>query len=60
VYSPSGRPFTTIAPVCGSRRRRSSCTSVDLPEPDGPTMPMASPRAMSKDTFATAGRAPGA
>ena len=39
------------APAVGSRRRRMSETSVDLPAPDGPTMPMISPLSTLNDTF---------
>ena len=37
-------------PSTGFRSRSSSCTIVDLPLPDGPTMPTASPGSTSNDT----------
>ena len=37
--SRTSRPSASTAPLVGSRRASSSCTSVDLPLPDGPTMP---------------------
>ena len=44
-------PSTRISPDVGAWKRCTSFVSVDLPEPDGPTMPITSPGAMSIETF---------
>ena len=44
-------PSTRISPEVGEWKRCNSFVSVDLPEPDGPTMPITSPGAISIDTF---------
>src|SRR5690606_21273652 len=44
------RPSNTISPASGSYRRSSALPSVDLPQPDSPTRPSVSPRAISKLT----------
>ena len=36
-------PLTITCPDDGLSNRPMMCMSVDLPEPDGPTMPMSSP-----------------
>ena len=41
-------PATRTVPESTRSRPAITISSVDLPEPDGPTMPVASPRAMSR------------
>src|SRR5215211_3950717 len=42
--APSASPATTTEPASGRSRPAMTISSVDLPEPDGPTIPIASPR----------------
>ena len=46
-------PSKTIVPDVGFTRPRSARPSVVLPEPDSPTMPIASPRASVSETSLT-------
>src|SRR5690606_4016864 len=48
------RPSNQAAPAVGSSSRTSRRASVDLPQPDSPTMPSVSPRARVKLTPSTA------
>ena len=48
------RPLKTIRPRVGSSSLRMQRTSVDLPQPDSPTMPSVSPSRSVKETPSTA------
>ena len=47
-------PSKSISPDVGSIRRSTQRPVVDLPQPDSPTSPSVSPRAISKSTPSTA------
>ncbi len=47
-------PSTAMVPALGSTRRATQRATVDLPEPDSPTMPSVSPRRTDSETSLTA------
>ncbi len=51
-------PLYRICPLVGRSRLTSSFATVDLPQPDSPTMPSVSPRPSPKETVSTARTAP--
>ena len=51
-------PLNRMAPAVGRSRWQSSFATVDLPQPDSPTMPRVSPRPRAKSTPSTAFTAP--
>ena len=48
------RPSTSTSPALGGSRPRITRASVDLPQPDSPTMPSTSPAGSANDTPSTA------
>jgi hypothetical protein len=52
-------PRISIRPAVGRSSVPISCSSVDLPEPEGPTMPTISPSRMDSDTSRNACTPPG-
>ena len=56
--SRTSRPRTATEPSSGSKRRLTSCTSVDLPEPVPPMMPRVLPGASESETCESAGDSP--
>ena len=50
----AGLPWNSTSPEVGACRPTSTEASVDLPQPDSPTMPTVSPRLMVKSTPLTA------
>src|SRR5688572_666351 len=54
----TGTPRMAMRPALGARRPASSITSVDLPQPEGPTMDRNSPGRMSNDTPSSAHTSP--
>jgi hypothetical protein len=52
-------PAIVTDPLVGRSRAPVTCSIVDFPEPDGPTIATSSPASMVSDTFSSAVTPPG-
>ena len=53
---PTSRPWNRTSPLVGTSTQPRTCSSVDLPQPDGPTTPRYSPSANARSTRRSARR----